>query len=254
MLTIISPAKTLDFEVRDVANSTQPEFIGEAEFLAGILKKYSPDELSKLLDVSSKLAELNANRYAEWSKKAHAEKAKAALLVYKGDVYQGLKAEDFTDQDLDFAQQHLRVISGLYGALRPLDLILPYRLDMGASLAPGKAGNLYEYWTEKITAHLAKAMKAAKSNILINLASEEYFRAVDSGKLNAEVITPVFKDYKNGQYKIISFFAKKARGMMSRFIVREKIINPDDLKLFQDEGYFFNDNMSKEMTWVFTRG
>ncbi len=254
MLSIISPAKTLDFEVRDVANASQPEFINEAAKLAGILKKCSPDELSKLLDVSPKLAELNANRYAEWSKKAHTEKAKAAMLVYKGDVYQGLKAMDFGDQELAFAQQHLRIISGLYGVLRPLDLILPYRLDMGASLAPGKAGNLYEYWTEKVTAHLAKAMKAAKSNILINLASEEYFKAVDTAKLGAEVITPVFKDYKNGQYKIISFFAKKARGMMSRFIISEKIEDPQGLKLFKDEGYFFNDNLSEGNTWVFTRG
>ncbi|HHN48732.1 MAG TPA: peroxide stress protein YaaA [Bacteroidales bacterium] len=254
MLTIISPAKTLDFDVREISGATLPDYIDEATAIAGELKGYSPTELGRLMDISPKLAELNANRYAEWSKKAHTEKAKAAMLVYKGDVYQGLKANDFGDQELAFAQQHLRIISGLYGVLRPLDLILPYRLDMGASLAPGKAGNLYKYWTEKVTAHLAKAMKDAKSNILINLASEEYFKAVDTAKLGAEVITPVFKDYKNGQYKIISFFAKKARGMMSRFIISEKIEDPQGLKLFKDEGYFYNDNLSEGNTWVFTRG
>jgi uncharacterized protein len=254
MLTIISPAKTLDFDVKEISGASLPDYLNEAAAIAGELKDYSPAELARLMDISPKLAELNANRYAEWSKKAHTEKAKAALLVYKGDVYQGLKAGDFTDQDLDFARQHLRVISGLYGVLRPLDLIMPYRLDMGTALSMDNTSNLYEYWTEKVTAHLAKAMKAAKSNILINLASEEYFKAVDTAKLGAEVITPVFKDYKNGQYKIISFFAKKARGLMSRFIISEKIEDPQGLKLFKDEGYFFNDNLSEGNTWVFTRG
>jgi uncharacterized protein len=254
MLVIISPAKTLDFDVKDIAGSTQPEFLNEAAAIAKALKQYNPKRLAKLLDISPRLADLNANRYAEWEEEAHKEKGKAAILVYKGDVYQGLQADTFSAGQLQFAQKHLRIISGLYGVLRPLDHILPYRLDMGTSLKVGKSKDLYAIWTKKVTTHIGNALKEMSSNILVNLASEEYYQAVDVSKINAEVITPVFKDFKNGQYKIISFFAKKARGMMSRFIIREKIQNPDDLKLFNDDGYYFNDQLTDGNTLVFTRG
>jgi uncharacterized protein len=254
MLTIISPAKTLDFEVKDVKSPTRPEFLTEASTLASELKKYNPKQLAKLLDVSPKLAELNANRYTEWTTEEHEKSGKAAILVYKGDVYQGLQAGEFSVKELAFAQNHLRIISGLYGVLRPLDLILPYRLDMGISLKTGKKKDLYAFWKTKVTEHLAEVLNKNKTDILINLASEEYFKAIDTGKLKARVITPVFKDFKNGQFKIISFFTKKARGMMSRFIIREEVRKPSDLKLFNDDGYFFNDNLSDENTLAFTRG
>jgi uncharacterized protein len=253
MLIIISPAKTLDFDVEDFAGSTQPEFLNEASAIAQVLKQYSPKRLVKLLDISPRLADLNANRYAEWEMGSHKEKGKAAMLVYKGDVYQGLQADSFSTGQLQFAQKHLRIISGLYGALRPLDHILPYRLEMGTSLKVGKSKDLYTFWNIKVTTHIGDALKEMKSNILVNLASEEYFRPVDVSKIGAEVITPVFKDFKNGQYKIISIFAKKARGMMSHFIIQEGIQNPEDLKLFNEDGYYFNDQLTDGNKLVFTR-
>lgn len=254
MLAIISPAKTLDFDVKDIQGSTKAEFLSEAALIAGKLKQYDPKNIAQLLDVSHRLAELNANRYSNWKPELHNDHGKAAVLVYKGDVYQGLQADSFTNEELEFAQKHLRIISGLYGVLRPLDLILPYRLDMGTPLKVNRSKDLYAYWTEKITSHLADALRIINSNVLVNLASDEYFKAVDIKKINVEVITPVFKDFKNGQYKIISFFAKKARGMMSRFFIRGKIENPNDLKLFNEDGYYFNDQLSEQNQWVYTRG
>lgn len=253
MLLIISPAKTLDPEVRNIANPSQPIFLSKAATIAATLKKYKPEILAKLMEVSPKLAELNADRYAVWSPELHQTQGKASVLMYKGDVYQGLQADDFTETDLDFSQRHLRIVSGLYGILRPLDLILPYRLDMGTALKVGKSKNLYEFWKTSITKQIEKDIEASGSNVLINLASEEYFKAIKTPKHKVEIITPVFKDFNNGQYKIISFFAKKARGLMSRFVIREKIINPLDIKLFNYDGYYYNDRLSSEDNWVFTR-
>lgn len=254
MLLIISPAKTMNFDVRDAPSATLPEFLDKASIIAGILKTYSPDKLSHLLDISPKLAELNASRYAEWNTEAHSRSGKAAILVYNGDVYQGLQAETFSNEELVVAQRHLRIITGLYGILRPLDLILPYRLEMGTALRVGKSKDLYEFWKKEVTRHLSEAIRETQADVLVNLASDEYFKAVDQIKLKAILITPVFKDFKNGQYKIISFFAKKARGMMSRFIIKQRIQNPQDIKLFNEEGYFYNDSLSDEKKWIFTRG
>lgn len=253
MLIIISPAKTLDFKVRDVSEATLPLFADEAALLANDLKAYSPGELSKLMGISSRLAELNADRYTVWNKGDHKTKGKVSVLAYKGDVYQGLQADMFTEQEMQYAQKHLRIISGLYGVLRPLDLILPYRLEMGTRFNKAKFETLYSFWTEKITKHLSNALKDMQSNTLINLASDEYFKAIDLSKLKASVVTPVFKDFKNGQYKFISFFAKKARGAMARFIINNGILDIQELKLFNSEGYLYNDHLSDKQNWVFTR-
>lgn len=244
----------MNFEVRDVPLATLPDFIDKAEIIAGNLKSYSPEKLANLLDISPRLAELNADRFAEWEKDAHNTRGKAAIMVYNGDVYQGLQAETLSNDELAIAQKHLRIITGLYGILRPLDLILPYRLEMGTPLKVGRSKDLYNYWQQDVTAHLLDAMKHAQTDVLVNLASDEYFKVIDKKRLKAKVITPVFKDHKNGQYKMISFFAKKARGMMSRFIIRQAITNPEDIKLFNEEGYLFNDQYSDESKWVFTRG
>lgn len=244
----------MNFEVRDVPLATLPDFIDKAEIIAGDLKSYSPEKLANQLDISPRLAELNADRFAEWEKDAHNTRGKAAIMVYNGDVYQGLQAETLSNDELAIAQKHLRIITGLYGILRPLDLILPYRLEMGTPLKVGRSKDLYNYWQQDVTAHLLDAMKHAQTDVLVNLASDEYFKVIDKKRLKAKVITPVFKDHKNGQYKMISFFAKKARGMMSRFIIRQAITNPEDIKLFNEEGYLFNDQYSDESKWVFTRG
>ena len=254
MITIISPAKTLDFEVKNTAFNTQPLFIKQAATIAGEIRKMSPDDLANLLNISPKLADLNVNRYSTWEIRAHELSGKAAVLVYKGDVYQGLKADTFSGQDHEFAQKHLRIISGLYGILRPLDRILPYRLEMGTPLKIKDHKTLYEFWGDLITNHITDTMNEINTNALINLASEEYFKTIDHRKVKINVVTPVFKDFKNGQYKIISFFAKKARGMMSRFIIQERITNPEHLKLFVEEGYYFNDNLSDKHNYIFTRG
>ena len=254
MLIVISPAKTLDFSVNKVKNTTKPMYLGEAAELAAHIENFNPDELVKLFNVSHKLAELNANRYAKWNINDHENRGKAAILAYKGDVYEGMQASEFIDPELGFAQQHLRIISGLYGVLRPLDRIMPYRLDMSTRLSFSGFKNLYTYWQGRITSHVISAMKELNTNILVNLASEEYFKAIDTAKLNAQIITPVFKDNKNGVYKMISFYAKKARGMMSRFIIKGNIQDPMEIKLFSEDGYFYNENLSNGNLWTFTRG
>lgn len=254
MIIILSPSKTLDFKVRDISNPTLPVFLGEAAQLAGLMKDLKPDELATLLQISPGLAELNADRFSTWCQKDHTINGKPAVLAYKGDVYLGLQAETFTKEELNFAQQHLRIISGLYGVLRPLDHILPYRLDMSTALHASTFRNLYDFWKNRITTHIILAMQEVFTTTLINLASEEYFKTIDTDKIRGQIITPIFKDYKNGHYKVISFYAKKARGMMSRFIIREKIENAAELKLFHDEGYYFNEPLSTGNVWTFTRG
>lgn len=254
MIILISPAKTMDFDVKDVSNTSMPSFLDEAAAIADELKSYSPRDLSDLMNISPRLAELNANRYTEWDVSNHNQQGKPAVLVYKGDVYQGLDAETLKKADLEFLNKHLRILSGLYGILKPLDRILPYRLDMGTAITVGKQKNLYDFWSSGITDHISKAMKELKTSVLVNLASEEYFKTVDVENLDIEVITPVFKDLKNGKYKVISFFAKKARGMMARYIADENIENPEDLKLFNQDGYYFDEKQSGGNQWVFARG
>ena len=218
------------------------------------LKKLSANDLQELMGVSQKLARLNFERFQQFKYPFGEEEVKPALLVFKGEVFVGINAASFSKDDLYFAQEHLRILSGLYGLLRPLDNIFPYRLEMGTRWQTDKFKHLYDFWGDKINAVIQQSLDKQGDNILINLASNEYFKAVKANKLNARIITPQFKDFKNGQYKMISFFAKKARGLMTNFIIRNRISNPDELKLFDMEGYRFNDPLSEGDNWVFTRG
>ncbi len=253
MIAIISPAKALDFNGKPVTNEyTQPIFLNEATRLNRQLKKLRASDLSELMGISQKLAELNVDRNLLWKPPFTSENAKQAALAFNGDVYQGLQAETFSDEDFEVAQNQIRILSGLYGLLKPLDLIQAYRLEMGTKLEFGKYNNLYEFWQTKLTKALNDELKTT-GGPLINLASNEYGKAIILKKIKAEVITPSFKDHKNGKYQMISFFAKKARGLMCRFMVQNKISNAEELKAFDLEGYYFNNNLSEGNKWVFTR-
>lgn len=252
MLLIISPSKTLDFSKSSLTpNFTIPEFLPEAEILVAELRKYSTTRLSKLMNISSKLAQQNYDRFQSWSLPITSENAKQALLAFKGDVYDGINVETYSKNDFRFAQEHLRILSGLYGILKPLDLIQPYRLEMGIPFNTRRWKNLYDYWVTKIT---DKINESLNDEILINLASNEYFKAVKKSNIQARIITPVFKDYKNGSYKFLSFYGKKTRGSMASFIIRNKLTDPEEMKLFDVDGYYFNDEMSSADEWAFTRG
>ncbi len=254
MLTVISPAKTLDYETAvKIKKHTQPLFADRSAELIDILAEYSPKRLSKLMGVSDKLAELNVNRYAQWTPKATKENARQCLLAFKGDVYVGMNAQSFKESDFAFAQDHLRILSGLYGVLRPLDLMQPYRLEMGTKLKNEHGNDLYDFWGSTITQDLNKQLKKNKDDVLLNLASNEYFKSVQIGLLDANVIAPVFKDKKNGKYKIISFFAKKARGAMSGWVIRKKITDPKKLEKFTELGYRYSPDESTQKNPVFLR-
>lgn len=253
MLTVISPAKTLDFDTPShTKKHTQPRFLAQSEQLIEQLKKLSSQEIASLMSISDKLAGLNMARFQQWQTPFTEDNAKQAILAFKGDVYTGLDAETLDEKGLDFAQQHLRVLSGLYGVLRPLDLMQPYRLEMGTSFQNDAGRDLYTFWGDQLQKSL-EAEPALEDGILINLASNEYFKAVNAKKLKATIITPVFKDWKNGQYKMISFYAKKARGLMSRYIIDHQIDSPEKLKQFDSEGYRFSAEMSQKNDWVFIR-
>jgi cytoplasmic iron level regulating protein YaaA (DUF328/UPF0246 family) len=224
MLIVISPAKTLDFATPPTTRRhTQPEFISRAQQLNQVLRQYEPDQLGKLMSISNELAELNVARNRMWQTPFTVSNAKQALFAFRGDVYTGMNADSFDAKDLDFAQKHLRILSGLYGLLCPLDLIQPYRLEMGTRLANQSGKDLYAFWDETITKALNQTLNAHKNKVLVNLASEEYFSAVRSKQLAATICTPVFRDFKNGQYKVISFFAKKARGTMAAWVIKNRI-------------------------------
>lgn len=254
MLIVISPAKTLDYETPPKTKVfTTPDYLGQSQQLINRLINFSSLDISELMHVSTKIADLNFDRYESWKKPFTQKNAKQAILAFKGDVYTGLDAETFKAADFKFAQNHLRVLSGLYGLLRPLDLMQPYRLEMGTKLKTDKGKNLYEFWGSDITEALNKQLKKNKSNILINLASNEYFKSVKAKELNAEIITPAFKEFKNGDYKMIGIYAKKARGLLSRYIIQNKLKDPEDIKSFNEEGYRFNKTLSKGNNWVFTR-
>jgi cytoplasmic iron level regulating protein YaaA (DUF328/UPF0246 family) len=254
MILVISPAKNLyDRCPVFIEKYTQADFLPEAEKIVSVMKKKKPAQLAKLMDISPKLAELNFRRFQEWNLPFSTENAWQSVLMFNGDVYHGLKADTFTPEEFDTAQQKLRILSGVYGLLKPLDLIQPYRLEMGTDLAIGRKKNLYEFWKTKITAKLNEELKEADKKILINLASVEYFSAIDTKKLKARIITPSFKEHKNGQYQMVSIFAKRARGLMSRFIIQNQITDPEEIKAFDSEGYYFNNQLSKADNWVFTR-
>ncbi|GAA5443831.1 peroxide stress resistance protein YaaA [Microbulbifer sp. NBRC 101763] len=254
MLIVISPAKTLDYESEiPELETTQPEFLKESAALIKELRKLSPQQISSLMKISDKLGILNYDRFQSWKRPFTATNARAALLAFKGDVYTGLDAESMGKRDFSYAQKHLRMLSGLYGILRPLDLMQPYRLEMGTKFENSRGKNLYEFWGEKTTGALNEQLHSLKSRELVNLASNEYFKSIRPRALDAEVITPHFKDLKNGQYKMISFFAKKARGMMSRWAIDQRVKKAEELKGFDVGGYEYSPEMSSEHDWVFTR-
>ncbi|MGU9808279.1 peroxide stress protein YaaA [Pseudomonas sp. LF052] len=254
MLMVISPAKTLDFESKPVTpRFTQPQYLDHSQALIEQLRELSPAQISDLMHVSDKIGGLNAARFGSWTPAFTPENAKQALLAFKGDVYTGLNAETFSDADFTYAQNHLRMLSGLYGLLRPLDLMMPYRLEMGTKLANARGKDLYAFWGTRISEWLNEALAEQGDDVLLNLASNEYFSAVKRTALNARIINTEFKDLKNGQYKIISFYAKKARGMMSRFVIQERINDPAKLKQFDLQGYRFNAEQSKPDNLVFLR-
>lgn len=254
MLAVLSPAKNLDYESEHLAvEATQPRLLDEAEILVQRCRELTPQQLGSLMKISDKLAGLNAARFTEWTRPFNEDNARPAIYAFNGDVYAGLDAESMTHEEVRSAQQQLRILSGLYGLLRPLDLMQPYRLEMGTKLDNQRGKNLYEFWGDQITEMLNADLKQTGSDVLVNLASNEYFSSVNKKALNAQLITPVFKDEKNGQFKVISFYAKKARGLMARFMVNQKPENVSDLKAFDYAGYRFSESESNEKELVFKR-
>lgn len=250
MLILLSPAKTLDFSSPDLNKFSTPDFTSDIHSLVSVLQKKSAKDLTKMMSISEKLADLNAERYSTFQKEFTPDNAKQALLAFKGDVYSKIDVDSFSEEDFEFAQKHLRILSGLYGVLKPLDLIQPYRLEMGTKLKTKKGSSLYAYWGSK----LAKAIDAAaEGQTIINLASQEYFKAVDTKNLQAPLVHIHFKEYREGNYKVIGLFAKQARGMMANFAIKHKINQPEKLKTFQEGGYEFSEPLSGPQDWVFVR-
>ena len=254
MLVVISPAKKLDYSSSIQAPSlSQPALLDHAEELSLGLKALAPQDVSSLMHLSDKLGALNYERFQEWQTPFNADNARAAVLAFKGDVYQGLDADNMSAEDLHWAQDHLRILSGLYGVLRPLDLMQAYRLEMGTKFANDRGTDLYQFWGDIITKEINKLLAASSSAVLLNLASNEYFKSVQPKKVQGRIVTPVFMDMKGGKFKIISFFAKKARGLMSAFIIKNKITDVEKIKRFDTDGYSYNSAMSDADKWVFTR-
>jgi len=254
MLTVVSPAKTLDFDTPSITQEySQSMYLNQSSLLIGQLKEYSNSEIASLMNLSDNLAELNQARYQAWQLPFTLDNAKQAILAFKGDVYAGLDAESLDEPRFEFAQKHLRILSGLYGVLRPFDLIQPYRLEMGTKIPNDRGKDLYQFWGS-ILRKAIEAEPGLADGVLINLASNEYFRALEAKKIKARVITPAFRDWKNGEYKMISFYAKKARGLMSRYIIDHRFDRPEEIKNFNSDGYRFSQELSKGDNWVFIRG
>jgi uncharacterized protein len=254
MLFLLSPAKSLDFEtpLGDVPH-TAPLFVKQSKALIDLLRPYTPAQISALMDLSDKLASLNVARYAAWSSRATVKNARPAVLAFNGDVYDGLQAKALTADDVAWAQDHLCILSGLYGVLRPLDLMQPYRLEMGTTLKGPHGNNLYHYWGTQIADYLNTRLRRDVSPVVVNLASTEYFRSVDTKALKARVVECVFQEYKAGQYKVISFFAKKARGQMARYAIQHQLTMPEQLRSFDLDGYAYTAGESTPERLVFRR-
>jgi uncharacterized protein len=255
MLIVISPAKTLDYATPPVIKThTKPAMLKQSQQLIDNLRRYSALDLAELMKLSMKLAELNFERYHDWRTPFTPKNAKQAVLAMKGDVYTGLDAESLSEEDLDYAQQHLRILSGLYGVLRPLDLMQPYRLEMGTKLPNAAGKDLYAFWGDQITQAINKALKAQGDDILVNLASNEYYKSIKPKQIKGRIITPQFKEKKDGEYRMIGIFAKQARGLMSRYLIEHRLEQPEDIKGFRKAGYRFSKQQSKDDQWVFVRG
>ena len=253
MLMVISPAKSLDYEGRDYPEFTVPAALDQSKTLVKQLSSYDAPKLSKLMKISDKLATLNQQRFQEFEFPFTPKNAKQALLVFNGDVYRDIDSENYDEDDLSFAQKHLRILSGLYGILRPLDLMQPYRLEMGTKLATEKGKNLYEFWGAQISELINAELESSPEPCLVNLASNEYFKSVDAKVLKARVLNIAFKENKSGTYKVVAIYAKRARGMMVDFVIRNRIENPELMKGFDRDGYEFNSELSSEDEWVFCR-
>ena len=254
MIILLSPAKTLDFENPAVEKTcTEPEFLSLSKNLIAGLSKMSNEEISKLMGISDKLAALNSERYKSWNVKHESKNSKQAILAFKGDVYEGMKAWDYTKEDFIYAQKNLRMLSGLYGLLRPLDLIQPHRLEMGTVYANPAGKDLYAFWGDRLCNTLNRELKASGSRFLINLASQEYFKSTQPKNLEGEIVSPIFKDEKNGKFKIIGFYAKKARGMMASHLIKNRIDSIDGLRKFNNSGYQFESSESTDLQPVFLR-
>jgi len=254
MLTVISPAKTLDFETQAPTDAfTQPVHLRQSRQLIKLLRKLSADDLSSLMNVSENIANLNVDRFKHWKTPFTAENSRQALFAFKGDVYVGLDAYSMDSANIEFAQKHLRMLSGLYGLLRPLDLMQAYRLEMGTRLDTDQGNNLYQFWDSRITDAINAELKKMDKPVLINLASNEYFKSVKGKSLKGDIVNPVFKEYHNGKYKIISFFAKKARGLMARYIIDHELTEAEAIKEFSLDGYRFDSSLSQGKDWVFSR-
>lgn len=254
MLAILSPAKTLDYQTPLTTNkSTQPDFNTESKELIATLRKFAPAEIGSLMKISDNLAELNHRRYAEWQNQASEDNARPALFAFKGDVYLGLDAQTLGARDINFAQKHLRVLSGLHGLLRPLDLIQPYRLEMGTRLATRRGSNLYQFWGNKVTDNINKALAQQTSKVLLNLASNEYYQVIQAERIEGRILNINFKELRDGKYRFVSFAAKRARGLMARYMIDNRITRPAQLRQFDVDRYAFNDALSSEDEWIFTR-
>ena len=254
MIILLSPAKSLDFESpAKTKTSTQPVFQDRSAELIKTLRKLSQSDIAKLMKLSDALSELNVKRYKDWKKKHDQPTSKQAAYAFQGDVYKGLAIDEWSAASVKRGQKHIRVLSGLYGMLRPLDLIQPYRLEMGTKLKTGEGKDLYAFWDETIRNAITSDLAAQKSNLIVNLASNEYSKAAKLKTIDAEIVSPVFKDWKNGQYKMISFFAKRARGLMARHLIENSIKSTDDIKTFKSDGYRFDKKLSTEAAPVFTR-
>lgn len=253
MIAVLSPAKTLDYSQGHLQAIQSPTLKKDTNELIDVLKKKSRKDLMKLMNIKEKLADLNFQRYQSFSPRYTKNNSKAAVLAFKGDVYLGLQADLFKKNHIDYAQDHLRILSGLYGILKPLDKMQPYRLEMGTSLKTQKGKNLYQFWDDKITKELNKTIKNSKSKYLVNLASNEYFKSIDKAKLNVPVIDVAFKEYRDGKLKFISFNAKKARGLMAKYMIENKVSSITKLKAFNLDGYYYEESLSKDGLLTFVR-
>jgi len=255
MIILLNSSKTLEFQQKtNISKHTIPEHAKEADLLVKELRKLSTSEFSKLMKTSEKLTKLNIDRFASWQTHMKGSNTKQALLAFRGDIYSGMDVDNYKIKDFEFAQNHVRILSGLYGILRPLDLIQPYRLEMAAKLATTRGKDMYQFWGQKINASVKELLKREKSGMLVNLCSAEYFKAVKPDLLDANMITPSFKEFRDGSYRFVTLYAKKARGMMCNYIIRNRLKAANDLKSFNAEGYRFNKKLSSDNAWVFTRG
>lgn len=254
MIITLSPSKGQDFETPTPSDiHTLPDQLADSQLLINEAKKLSSEDVSELMDVSENISNLNVQRFQDWNRDFNTQNAKAALFAFKGDVYSGIQKESYNDDDLAYAQNHLRILSGLYGALRPMDLIQPYRLEMKTRLKNPRGDNLYQFWGDKITQQLNESLEGQTEKVLINLASNEYFKSVKPKILDGKILSVNFKETKDGKTRVIAIFAKKARGMMADFILRNRIEHPEDIKDFGSDGYKFDVKESTDNNWVFSR-